>query len=107
VISSASATPDVLWPRNHKMIDVTIHYDVTDDFDAAPACQLTVERDETTAASTAPAADWEIIDAHHVRLRAGRPGPPRAVTYTVGIACTDTGGLESQQGAFVYVPLRP
>jgi 6-phosphogluconolactonase (cycloisomerase 2 family) len=44
VITGASATPDVLWPPNHKFVDVTIDYTVTDP--CPNTCVLTVSSNE-------------------------------------------------------------
>jgi hypothetical protein len=40
VITGALATPDVLWPPNHKFVDVTTDYTVTDP--CPNTCVLTV-----------------------------------------------------------------
>ena len=51
---------------------------------------------------TAP--DWEILDAHHVRLRAERGGAGAGRIYTIGITATDSGGGSSIQQVMVTVP---
>ena len=108
-ISQVSANPATLWPPNHKMIDVTINYDVTDDCDqsSAIACTLGVTSNEpiegTGDGDTAP--DWEIVDAHHVRLRAERAGNGNGRIYTITITCVDSGGNSSSQTVTVSVPI--
>src|SRR5262249_54999700 len=78
VISDVSASPSWLCPPNHKMAPVTINYDVSDNCGrpSAITCALTVTSNEpvdgTGDGDTAP--DWEIVDSHHVRLRAERAG---------------------------------
>jgi hypothetical protein len=51
--------------------------------------------------------DWEVLDAHHVRLRAERAGNGDGRVYTVGVACTD-GSQNSGPSAvtLVNVPLK-
>ena len=52
--------------------------------------------------NTAP--DWQVVDAHHVRLRAERAenGPGRI--YTITATCTDRSGNTAQKNAAVSVP---
>ena len=105
VISDASTTPELLWPPNHKMVEVTVDFTVT-----APCpstCVLTVSSDEpvdgTGDGNTSP--DWEIVDAHHVRLRAERAGHGDGRIYTITITCTnDTNQLSSTETVTVLVP---
>jgi 6-phosphogluconolactonase (cycloisomerase 2 family) len=105
VISGASATPQLLWPPNHRMVDVTIDFTVTDP--CPNTCVLTVSSNEpvngTGDGNTDP--DWEVVDAHHVRLRAERAGNGNGRTYTINITCTnDTNKLSSEKTVTVLVP---
>lgn len=95
VIVSLTASPNLLWPPNHKMVNVTVEYGVIDDFDASPECHLSVPDDTSS--------DWEIVDAHHVRLRAARADRGRARIYAIRTTCQDTGGRETQQQVLVRV----
>ena len=68
---------------------------------------MTVSSDEpvdgTGDGNTSP--DWEVVDAHHVRLRAERAGGGDGRTYTISITCTnDTNGLSSTETVTVLVP---
>lgn len=109
-IRDLSATPKVLWPPNHKMVDVVIGYDATDNCDAASlvSCTLTVSSNEpedgTGDGDQAP--DWEVVDAHHVRLRAERAGNGNGRIYTIGVACTD-GSNNSSSPADALVNVSP
>jgi 6-phosphogluconolactonase (cycloisomerase 2 family) len=101
VITGASATPDVLWPPNQKLVDVTIDYTVTDH--CPNTCVLTVSSNEPPVNDKEP--DWVVIDAHHLRLRAERPGSGNGRTYTITITCTnDTNKQSSTQTVTVVVP---
>jgi hypothetical protein len=110
-IQNLSATPAVLWPPNHKMVNVVIDYDAIDNCDGAAlvSCTLTASSNEpvngTGDGDRAP--DWEVLDAHHVRLRAERAGNGDGRVYTVGVACTD-GSQNSGPSAvtLVNVPLK-
>ena len=97
-IHNASASPNVLWPPNHKMVPVTIDYTVADDCDAAPVCALSVSSDEGSS------TDWQVLDAHHVDLRAERAGNGGDRVYIVSIDCKDTAGLSSSATVTVTVP---
>ena len=105
VISDASATPSTLWPPNHKMVDVTVNYTVTDNCGVV-STSLSVTSNEPIDGqgdgSTSP--DWEVLDAHHVRLRSERSGKGDGRIYSVTITATDTGGNTAAQSVSVRVP---
>ena len=105
VINGAAVTPEVLWPPNHKMVDVTVNYTVTDP--CPNTCVLTVSSNEpvngTGDGNTSP--DWEVIDAHHVSLRAERSGNGAGRIYAISITCTnDVNKLSTTQRLAVVVP---
>jgi hypothetical protein len=101
VITGASATPDVLWPPNHKFVDVTIDYTVTDP--CPNTCVLTVSSNEPPVDDKDP--EWVVVDAHHLQLRAERLGSGPGRTYTITITCTnDTNKQSSTQTVTVLVP---
>ncbi|HSP16621.1 MAG TPA: FG-GAP-like repeat-containing protein [Thermoanaerobaculia bacterium] len=106
-IDSASATPGVLWPPNHKMTDVTIN-DTTSGGCGSVTCSVTSitsnEPDNGLGDGDAP-GDWQIVDAHHVRLRAERSGVGTGRVYTITITCSDGGGHTATRSMTVMVPL--
>lgn len=108
VIAGGAVSPGVLWPANHKMINVRVSYTVTDDRDPAAAvqCSLSVASNEpangTGDGDTAP--DWQVVDSHRVLLRAERAGSGNGRTYTITITCTDTAGASSTHQVKVQVP---
>jgi uncharacterized repeat protein (TIGR01451 family) len=106
-ITDASANPSVLWPPNHRLVDVTVDYNVTDNCPLPPnSCTLSVTSNEpingTGDGDTSP--DWIILDANHVQLRAERAGTGNGRIYTIGITCIDSGGNSSHQSVTVSVP---
>jgi hypothetical protein len=99
-IAGAAASPSSLWPPNHKMVNVAIAYTATDTCGAAApvTCSLSVASNEGTS------ADWSVVDAHDVQLRATRDGGGNGRIYTVTITCTDTAGAASNAAVTVTVP---
>ena len=101
VITGVSATPNVLWPPNHKFVEVTIDYTVTDP--CPNTCVLTVSSNEPPVDDKEP--EWIVVDAHHVALRAERLGSGDGRIYTITITCTnDTNKKSSTQTVTVLVP---
>ena len=102
-ITNVSATPAMLWPPNHQMKDVTINYTATDC--GAFTTSLSVTSNEpingTGDGDTSP--DWEVIDNHHVKLRAERAGNGNGRIYTITINATDACGNTSSNTATVIV----
>jgi hypothetical protein len=105
VITAASASPSVLSSPNHKMNDVSISYNASDNLSGA-TCTLGVASNEpvngTGDGDTAP--DWLILDAHHLQLRAERSGAGSGRIYTVTITCADAAGNTSARAVNVTVP---
>jgi hypothetical protein len=58
----------------------------------------------STPGSGNTSADWQVLDAHHVQLRAERSGTGTGRIYTNTITCTDTSGNSSSQDVVVTVP---
>ena len=104
-VTAASASPSVLTAPNHKMRDVLISYNAADNCGDV-TCTLSVTSSEpvngTGDGDTAP--DWEVVDAHHVRLRAERSGAGAGRVYTVTITCTDVAGHATTRAVTVSVP---
>jgi hypothetical protein len=104
-VTGLSPSVNSLWPPNHKMVDVAVNYGVTDNCSAA-SCVLTVSSNEAVNGSgdgnTSP--DWQVVDAHHVQLRAERAGNGNDRIYTLTLTCTDAVGNRTVRTATVLVP---
>ncbi len=109
IVTPPSASPGSLWPPNHTLRDVTIAYTTADNctLPSSITCALSVASNEpinsTDDGDTAP--DWQVIDAHHVKLRAERSGIGTGRVYTVTVTCNDAAGVSSSQTVTVSVPL--
>jgi uncharacterized protein len=105
-ITGASVNKPVLWPPNHKMVDVMVNYSTANNCGPV-TCTLSVTSNEPVNGdddgNTAP--DWEVIDAHHVKLRAERSGAGSGRIYTITITCTDGMGGTATKTVTVSVPL--
>lgn len=105
-ITGVAVSSALLWSANHKMMNVTVNYTATDNCGPV-TCTLSVTSNEPVNGAddgdTSP--DWEIVDAHHVRLRAERSGSGSGRVYTITITCTDGSGHTSSGTATVTVPL--
>ncbi|MBI4264420.1 MAG: hypothetical protein HY657_08590 [Acidobacteria bacterium] len=105
-IGSAAVTPAVLWPANHKMVDVAVSYQATDDRDPAPTCSLSAASNEplngTGDGDTSP--DWVVVDARRLQLRAERSGTGTGRVYTLTVTCGDASGNLATRPLAVTVP---
>ncbi len=105
-IESAWATPNVLWPANHKMVDIAIGAVVSDVCDAAPGWKIVgVTSNEPVNGlgdgDTAP--DWE-FSGQSLKLRAERSGKGSGRVYTITIQATDASGNAATTACTVAVP---
>jgi uncharacterized protein len=108
VITGATANPSSLWPPNHKMVNVTINYGVTDNCTPTSAinCDLTVASNEPPSppGDGHTSADWTVVDAHHVQLRADREASGSDRIYTITITCKDSSNNTTTKTVTVTVP---
>src|SRR5262245_29533796 len=106
VISDLSVDKPVLWPPNHQMVPVALRYSVSDNCDSILKPVITISSNEpldgTGDGDTSP--DWEVIDAHHVLLRAERSGNGSGRIYTITLTVTDSAGSSSSSSVIVRVP---
>jgi rhodanese-related sulfurtransferase len=99
LLSDLAADRRALWPPNHHLETVTVDYAVADNCGAVTT-ELMVSSSEPSG-SRRP--DWEIVDEHHVRLRAEADGS-RARIYWITVVATDAAGNHATGTVAVRVP---
>ena len=103
VVPIASASPNVLFPPNHKLIPVTISVANHDSFSSCRIVSVSSNQSKKGKGKAAP--DWIITGDLTLLLRAERLGNQKAGrTYTIEIACTDLMGTTVNTTIQVTVP---
>jgi hypothetical protein len=116
VFESLTATPNILWPPNHKMVAITVEWTVSDNVDPDPTVELKSivmnEGDETNAYD--PSFDETLGDGHTIDdiqvdagviyLRAERSGTGTGRVYTLIYEATDDVGNVGTAAVTVTVP---
>jgi len=104
-VTEISASPNTLWPPNHKMVDVTISVTAVDTADPATVAQIvSVSSNQpvngTGDGDTAP--DWQITGPLTLKLRAERAGGSERV-YTITVEVSDASGNRTSATVTVRV----
>jgi endo-1,4-beta-xylanase len=109
VISGLSVDNPVLWPPNHKMVPVTLSYNISDNCDTGLVPTITISSNEPVdgTGDGDTSSDWQVIDAHRILLRAERSGNGSGRIYTITVTVTDSAGSSSSSSVIVRVPHSP
>jgi uncharacterized delta-60 repeat protein len=104
VIDNLSASPSTLWPPDHSMKDILVNYSASDNC-GVNGVQLIVSSNEPiqTAEKDDQSPDWQILDSHHVRLRAERLESGNGRTYTIKVTASDSSGNRTTASTTVTV----
>ncbi len=93
------------WPPNHEMIPVTLHYELSDNCSPEVMSLLRIwhseENLEKGEGKTRP--DWEILDDHHVLVRAERSGQGAGREYHIVLSAIDQNWNINEQEVLVFV----
>jgi hypothetical protein len=98
-INSLTASPNVLWPPNHKMVPVTVTATPSGDCTAITCKIVSVTSNESLAPD-----DVVITGDLTVDLRAERSGNGSGRIYTITVQCADAAGDVATKTVTVTVP---
>jgi uncharacterized repeat protein (TIGR01451 family) len=101
-ISGLAPDKSALTPANNRLVDVTLNYEITDNCHAGEPIITITSNQSTSGGFLSPVSDWEIVDAHHIRLRASKDVVARI--YTIRVTVIDDGGSSSSAVTRVKVP---
>ncbi len=109
VFDGLSVTPEVLWPANHKYVDVSATVAVSDNFDPDPTVTLVSvvsnEPDNADGVGDGNTTDdIVVVDDESFRLRAERAGTGSGRLYTITYRVTDACGNAAEASVTVSVP---
>ena len=103
-----SVTPDLLWPVNHKYVEVVATVVASDNFDPNPVVSLvsvTSNEPDDGDDDGDTINDIVIINDYTFWLRAERSGIGTGRIYTITYRVTDACGNWTEQSVYVYAPL--
>jgi hypothetical protein len=105
VITDLDASPNVLWPPNHRWVTVRLDAELEDESDNPCGGDIDwdivdVESDEDDHGSS---PDWQILDDTSLRLRAERLGSGNGREYTITLRAQNGVG-EDERTVRVFVP---
>lgn len=105
VITSVTTTPSVIYPPNHKMQEVQVNYNLSDNCsDVSTILSVSSNEPAFVNSSGDKGRDWQMVDEHHVRLKADRFGNGTGRIYTITITATDAAGNRANASTTVTVP---
>jgi large repetitive protein len=107
MIVSISATPNLLAPANHKLVDVAATVDATDSVDPMPQCYayyVTANEAVDAPGSGNTDFDWILTGPLTMQLRAERSGEGDDRIYYVHVRCSDSSGNDTTSSVEVRVP---
>ena len=104
---NATATPDILWPPNHKYVEVNVTVTVYDAADPAPTLTfLSINSNEpdNSIGDGNTVNDIVIVNDFVFSLRAERSGTETGRIYTITYQASDSSGNTATASVIVEVP---
>jgi hypothetical protein len=106
VVTKISATPNLLWPPNHKLVVVAVRVEATDNCGQVTSRIVSVTSNEPSNGlgdgDTSP--DWLVTGDLRLTLRAERAGKGAGRTYTITVATSDELNNTTTNEVTVVVP---
>ena len=99
-ITAVAASPNVLWPPNHRLVPVVMTVAVSDNSGSTTCKIVSVRSNEPSW------FDWVITGDLTLKLRAERSGRGNGRVYTIGVRCADPSGNAATGRTTVTVPKR-
>lgn len=106
-ITSVTTNPDVLWPPNHRLEDITVSVTASDAVTPIPACRIasvTSNEPEDGLGDGDTPVDIVITGGLTLKLRAERAGRGDGRVYTIEVVCADKAGNRTRGTTAVVVP---
>ncbi|UCF42733.1 MAG: hypothetical protein JSV99_09095 [Planctomycetota bacterium] len=106
---SVAVEPNILWPPNHKMVLITLSWEVSDNCDEEVEVSLvsvTSSEDDDSRGDGHTSKDIRIGDDGTIYLRAERSGKGPGRIYTITYQAVDDSGNVTEASATVTVPHR-
>ena len=105
-IRQITATPNSLWPPNHKMVKVKLGVEAVDVCGSVTSriISVTSNEPENGVGDGNTRRDWQVTGALSLNLRAERSGKGSGRTYTIAIEATDEIGNKTTGQTIVTVP---
>ena len=104
---NVAASPAVLWPANHKMQDIAVTIQVSDNLDPSPTVKLesiTSNENQDALGDGHTSPDIAVDSSGRISLRAERSGLETDRIYTITYSARDRSGNVSFASAQVVVP---
>jgi hypothetical protein len=102
-----SVNPAILWPPNHKMVEITPSWTVSDECDAMPEVSLVgivMKEGDDIISDVHTTDDIQIGEDGSIYLRAERSGTSNDRIYTITYQAADDSGNATVDSATVSIP---
>ncbi len=99
-----SVTPDVLWPPNHKMVEIIPSWTVSDESLDVTLVSITSNEDDDAKGDGHTSDDIQVKPDGSIWLRAERSGKGTGRVYTITYRAVDGSGNVTVDSATVTVP---
>jgi hypothetical protein len=94
IIVSAGASPNILWPPDHRLVPITLQVETTDPCAAADWEITDIRSSEPVngGGDGSTFADWTLSGKHSLAVRAERSGSGPGRTYFITLRAQNTYG---------------